>query len=295
MAVARATTMSTSTRPRAAANSPETVPPAVSVSGLSKSYGGIHALIDMELQVRPGTVHAVVGENGAGKSTLMKILAGAVRPDAGSIAVDGRAVEFDSPAQARGAGIGIVYQELSLFPERSILANIFPDRQPTRFGLVDHAEMLRLAAPKLASIGLDVDPDTLAGDLDLDERQLLEICRVLVEEPRMLILDEPNSALNDREIGAPVRRPAPAARDGRDHPLRIAPSRRGVRHRRPHHGHAQWPAGGHQRPRRHLRWRRWCRRWSAHARRSCSRRGAAGATSRHDGARRAPRGGPGRR
>ena len=98
-----------------------------------------------------------------------------------------------------GSGIGIVYQELSLFPERSILANLFPDRQPTRFGLVDRAEMRRRAAPVLSRIGLAVDPDTLVGDLGLAERQLVEISRVLVERPRVLILDEPNSALNERE------------------------------------------------------------------------------------------------
>jgi ABC-type sugar transport system ATPase subunit len=191
--------MNASTSAPAAPEGPETSTPAVAVSGLSKSYGGIRALIDTDLDVQPGLVHAVVGENGAGKSTLMKILAGAVRADAGSIRIDGTPATFATPQDARRAGIGIVYQELSLFPERSILANLFPDDQPTRFGLVDRQAMRRQAGPKLASIGLDVDPDTLAGDLDLAERQLLEICRVLVEEPRLLILDEPNSALNDRE------------------------------------------------------------------------------------------------
>jgi ribose transport system ATP-binding protein len=191
--------MTTATPTRAASGDPETVTPAVAVSGLSKSYGGIRALIDMDLEVWPGAIHAVVGENGAGKSTLMKILAGAVRPDSGTIAVDGRAVTLETPMAARRAGIGIVYQELSLFPDRSILANLYPDDQPTRLGLVDVREMRRRAAPTLASIGLDVDPGTLVGELELDERQLVEICRVLVEQPHLLILDEPNSALNERE------------------------------------------------------------------------------------------------
>jgi ABC-type sugar transport system ATPase subunit len=191
--------MTASTPSLAATSDPEAVAPAVAVSGLSKAYGGIRALVGMDLAVRPGDIHAVVGENGAGKSTLMKILAGAIRPDTGSIAVDGREVTFDRPLAARRAGIGIVYQELSLFPDRSILANLFPDEQPTRFGIVDRAEMLRRARPTLDGIGLDEDPDTLVGDLDLDERQLVEICRVLIEQPRLLILDEPNSALNDRE------------------------------------------------------------------------------------------------
>ena len=173
--------------------------PAVVVSGLSKSYGGVKALIEMDLAVEPGTVHAVIGENGAGKSTLMKILAGAVKPDSGAITIGGQAVTFASPQDARRSGIGIVYQELSLFPERSILANLFPDVQPTRRGLVDTAAMRRAATPVLRRIGLVTDPDTLVGDLDLDQRQLVEICRVVLERPRVLILDEPNSALNEHE------------------------------------------------------------------------------------------------
>ena len=91
----------------------------------------------MDLEVRPGLVHAIVGENGAGKSTLMKIMAGAVAPDAGEMSVGGEPVRFSSPQDARRHGVGIVYQELSLFPDRSILANLFPDQQPTRYGLVD--------------------------------------------------------------------------------------------------------------------------------------------------------------
>jgi ribose transport system ATP-binding protein len=173
--------------------------PAIAVSGLSRAYGGVKALVAMDLAVEAATVHAVIGENGAGKSTLMKILAGAVAPDAGTIRVAGREVAFASPQDARRAGIGIVYQELSLFPERSILANLFPDRQPLRRGLVDRAAMRAAATPVLRRIGLDADPDTLVGDLDLDERQLVEISRVVLERPRVLILDEPNSALNEHE------------------------------------------------------------------------------------------------
>ncbi len=172
---------------------------AVAVSGLTKSYGGVEALVGMDLTVEAGTVHAVVGENGAGKSTLMKILAGAVVPDAGEIAVEREVVRFDAPEAARRRGIGIVYQELSLFPERSVLANLFPDHQPTRLGFVDRGRMLTLARPVLARIGLRADPETLVSELAIDERQLVEISRLLVERPRVLILDEPNSALNELE------------------------------------------------------------------------------------------------
>jgi ribose transport system ATP-binding protein len=174
-------------------------PSAIEVAGLRKAYGGIQALAGVDLAVDAGTVHAVVGENGAGKSTLMKILAGAVHPDDGEIRVAGHAVHLASPADARALGVGIVYQELSLFPERSVLANLFPDQQPTRFGLVDRSEMRRRAIPVLARLGLSAQPGTLVGALDIAERQLVELSRVLIERPRVLILDEPNSALNERE------------------------------------------------------------------------------------------------
>jgi ribose transport system ATP-binding protein len=174
-------------------------PSAIAVADLRKAYGGIQALAGVDLAIEAGIVHAVVGENGAGKSTLMKVLAGAVHPDSGETRVGGELVHLASPADARALGVGIVYQELSLFPERSVLANLFADHQPTRFGLVDATEMRRRAAPVLARLGLAAKPEALVGSLDIAERQLVELCRVLIERPRVLILDEPNSALNERE------------------------------------------------------------------------------------------------
>lgn len=174
-------------------------PPAIAVTGLRKAYGGIQALVGVDLAIEAGTVHAVVGENGAGKSTLMKILAGAVHPDDGEVVIDGTAARLASPADARRLGVGIVYQELSLFPDRSILANLFPDRQPTRYGFVDRGEMRRRAAPVLSRIGLNADPDTDIAALGIGERQLVELSRLLIERPQVLILDEPNSALNEAE------------------------------------------------------------------------------------------------
>jgi ABC-type sugar transport system ATPase subunit len=174
-------------------------PHAVEVTGLRKAYGGIQALTGMDLAVEAGSIHAVVGENGAGKSTLMKILAGAVQPDAGEVRIAGEPVELGSPADARAVGVNIVYQELSLLPDRSILANLFLDEQPTRFGLVDQREMRRLARPVLDRIGLGVDVEETVAGLGIGERQLVELSRVLIARPQVLILDEPNSALNERE------------------------------------------------------------------------------------------------
>ena len=171
----------------------------IKINQMRKTYGGIVAVDGMDLEVSSGSIHAVVGENGAGKSTLMKALAGAIRPDAGTIALDGEIVDLSSARAARDHGIGIVYQELSILPDRPVLANLFVNREPTRFGLVATREMERRARPVLARLGLDVDLDLPVGRVSIAERQLIELARVLLEHSRVLILDEPNSALNDRE------------------------------------------------------------------------------------------------
>src|SRR4051794_5280117 len=173
--------------------------PKVSISGLSKRYGGVQALADVGFDARAGSIHAVVGENGAGKSTLMKIMAGAVRPDAGTILLDGEPFEATTPHMAHARGVGIVYQELSLFPDRSVLANLFPDREATRFGLISLATMERRARPMLREIGLHVPLSRPVGFLPIGEQQLVELCRVLLSAPSVLILDEPNSALSEQE------------------------------------------------------------------------------------------------
>lgn len=171
----------------------------VSVFGLSKAYGGVQALTDMNLSVARGSVHAVIGENGAGKSTLMKILAGAVRPDNGEIRIDGQLADLKTPAAASSLGVGIVYQELTVFPERSILANLFVSKQPRRKGLVDKRAMEKTARPVLDRMGLNVPTSTPIAVLGVGEQQLVELTRLLIRRPQVLILDEPNSALNERE------------------------------------------------------------------------------------------------
>src|SRR6185503_5518828 len=129
-------------RPSVAPFSASTGTPLVSVRRIIKRYGGVVVIADMSLEVDSGTIHAVVGENGAGKSTLMKILAGVVRPDGGTVFFDGSPADISSPMAARRRGIGIVFQELSLFPERSVLANLFVNREPGRFGVVSTRAMM---------------------------------------------------------------------------------------------------------------------------------------------------------
>ncbi len=171
----------------------------IKIEQLRKTFGGIVAVEGMDLEVGSASIHAIVGENGAGKSTLMKALAGAISPDAGSISLDGEPIELASAQAARNNGIGIVYQELSILPDRPLLANLFVNREPTRFGLVATREMERRARPVLARLGLDVGLDVPVGRVSIAERQLIELARVLLEHPQVLILDEPNSALNDTE------------------------------------------------------------------------------------------------
>jgi ribose transport system ATP-binding protein len=176
-----------------------TEPPLVAVRGLRKRYGGVVAVDGMNLEVRRGDVHAVVGENGAGKSTLMKVLAGVVRPDAGQIEIDGVPVVISSPVVARQHGVGIVCQELSLFPQRSVLANLFVNREPLRRGFISISAMEERSKDLLNRLGLRFDVHMPVARLAIGEQQLVELARVLLEEPRLLILDEPNSALNERE------------------------------------------------------------------------------------------------
>ncbi len=169
--------------------------------GISKGFPGIQALSDVQFGVRPGEVHALVGENGAGKSTLMQILAGVYRPDSGEILVDGRSVVFDSRQDAERAGISIVFQELSLVPQLSIAENIFAGRQPTRrFGIIDRKAMEREAAAALAPFGLTVPPSREVRTLSLASQQIVEIAKALSVRAKILILDEPTSSLTPLEI-----------------------------------------------------------------------------------------------
>ncbi|QBD83447.1 sugar ABC transporter ATP-binding protein [Ktedonosporobacter rubrisoli] len=167
--------------------------------GIYKSYGGISALKGVDFRVRAGSVHALVGENGAGKSTLVKILAGATSPDMGTLCLEGQPVHFASTAEAARRGIAVVSQELNLFPDLDVLANLFPMRELRRGPFVARKQMIAQARPILHELGLDLDLRALVETLSLEQRQLLEIARALMVHPRVLILDEPTSALHARQ------------------------------------------------------------------------------------------------
>jgi ABC-type sugar transport system ATPase subunit len=172
----------------------------LSASGLVKRYGGVTALDTVDITLLPAEVHALVGENGAGKSTLVKILSGVERPDAGGVTLDGRPVSFADARDAAGHGVAIVSQELSMFPDLTVLENLYPNAAPVRGGLVSFRRMAAAATPVLRELGLSVPLRAKVGDLPLADQQLLEIGRALLQRPRVLILDEPTSALPKESV-----------------------------------------------------------------------------------------------
>ncbi|MGZ2487203.1 ribose transport system ATP-binding protein [Rhizobium pisi] len=175
--------------------------PLFEMSGVSKRYGGVHALENAKLTVEAGKIHAILGENGAGKSTLIKIMAGVIAPDEGRMLLDGHPVTFRSPAEASAAGVTCVFQELSLIPDLSVADNISIAAPPRRFGLIDRKAQRVIAEEMLARAGAsDIHPRELVKDLPLSRRQLVEIAKALAWKPRILILDEGTSALTAADV-----------------------------------------------------------------------------------------------
>ena len=171
--------------------------PLFRMEGVSKRYGGVNALTNADLTVETGRIHGVLGENGAGKSTLMKIMAGVVSPDEGRMTLAGNPVRFANPAAANAAGIVCIFQELSLVPDLSVADNICISNPPKRFGLIDQRAQRRIAEEALARAGgEDIHPLAPVKDLPLSRRQLVEIAKALVRNPRILILDEATLALD---------------------------------------------------------------------------------------------------
>lgn len=175
--------------------------PLLEMIGISKSFGGVQALRDVDFSLYPGEIHGLVGENGAGKSTTMKIIAGVHHGYDGTMKIDGREVHFRSARDALDAGIGMVHQELSIVPDLTVAENVFLGTQPvTALGAVDWARMVRESREHLSRLGIDVDPRMRIGDLPIGLQQLIEIARVLSSGARIIILDEPTSALSPPEV-----------------------------------------------------------------------------------------------
>ncbi|MEA2218086.1 MAG: ribose transport system ATP-binding protein, partial [Solirubrobacteraceae bacterium] len=199
--------MPTATTQRPQPTPPASKPVVVALKGATKAYGPNKALTDVDLELRAGEVMCLAGENGAGKSTLIKILTGAIVRDSGDYLVDGDDVGSPSPSQAREAGIGVVYQELSLLPDLSVAENMMMSRLPAVRGVTRPRELRTQATAMLERVDLGwLDPDVQVATLPLAQQQLVEIAKVLGEQPRVLIFDEPTTALSETETKALLAR-----------------------------------------------------------------------------------------
>jgi ribose transport system ATP-binding protein len=168
---------------------------------ISKSFPGVQALSRVDFEVETGEIHALVGENGAGKSTLTKIIAGAYQPDAGHIELGGASVRWDSPGDAKRRGIHVIYQELILFPELSVAENIFIGNERRRAtGAIDYRRTFAEASDILKRLGAELDPRMRVGELSVANQQMVEIARALVQNVKLLVLDEPTAVISSREV-----------------------------------------------------------------------------------------------
>src|SRR5688500_7269173 len=173
--------------------------PLLEMLGIEKSFPGVRAVRNGRLDLRRGEVHALLGENGAGKSTLIKILAGAHRPDAGTIRLDGAEVLIASPHDAQRLGISVIYQEFNLVPTLTARENLFLGRERSRLGFVSGAEERRRAAALFARMNVLVDPDAPVRALSVAQQQVGEIAKALAQDARILVMDEPTAALTGQE------------------------------------------------------------------------------------------------
>jgi rhamnose transport system ATP-binding protein len=174
--------------------------PFLELRGIDKHFGPVHALRNAHLEVEQGEIHALVGENGSGKTTLMRILIGDLGVDSGEIALEGEPAAWTGPAQARAAGIGLVYQEPNLSPDLTVAENVFMGQLPSRWGRVDWGLVSRRFAKLAAETGIALAPRARVRDLSPDRRQLVEIAKVVAAEPRLIALDEPTASLTEDQV-----------------------------------------------------------------------------------------------
>lgn len=167
---------------------------------ISKSFPGVKALQDVSFAVRPGTVHALMGENGAGKSTLMKCLFGIYNEDEGEIFLDGEKVSFSTTKHAMENGVSMVHQELNQVLKRNVMENIWLGRFPLKLGLVDHKKMYLETKKIFDDLNVDVDPKQMMNTISVSKRQMVEIAKAVSYNSRLLVLDEPTSSLTDTEV-----------------------------------------------------------------------------------------------
>jgi ABC-type sugar transport system ATPase subunit len=178
-----------------------TMQPVLSIENITKSFAGNRVLHDVSFSVRAGSVHSLVGENGAGKSTLMNIVGGIHHPDSGTIYLEGRPVHFSNPWQAKQHGISLVHQELSLAPNMSVAQNIFIRRaRVNRLGFIQWKQLYAETAAVFRRIGVDISPTRLVGEYSVAMQQIIEIAKAISLDAKVIIMDEPTSALSESEV-----------------------------------------------------------------------------------------------
>lgn len=173
---------------------------ALEAEGISKFFPGVKALSNVSFRIKPGTVHALMGENGAGKSTLMKCLIGIYRPDEGLIRIKGEPVQFTDTLDALRSGISMIHQELNLVPHMTVAENIWLGREPMKFGFVDHGKLNRLTKDLLVKLNIRLRPEQMVGDLSIASQQMVEIAKAVSWNSDIVIMDEPTSALTETEV-----------------------------------------------------------------------------------------------
>ena len=166
---------------------------------VTKLFPGVTALGGVSFDAHAGAVHGLLGENGAGKSTLLKILGGQYRPDGGRLLLGGSECQFQSSGDSIAAGIAVIHQELQYVPELTVAENVLLGRMPTRFGILDKAKAHRIVAERLAAIGVDLDPGARLAELSIAQRQMVEICKAVMQDAQVIAFDEPTSSLSHRE------------------------------------------------------------------------------------------------
>ncbi|WP_312448374.1 sugar ABC transporter ATP-binding protein [Lacrimispora sp.] len=170
------------------------------MKGIDKSFPGVHALDHVDLEVKSGEVHALMGENGAGKSTLMKILTGIYSKDSGTIEFEGKEMEFTTPKEAQDTGIAIVHQELNMMNHLTVAQNIFIGREMMKGGLIDDSQLNREARKLFDKLNIDINPAEIMGNLTVGRQQMCEIAKAISREVKLIVFDEPSAALTEAEI-----------------------------------------------------------------------------------------------
>ena len=184
----------------------DTAAPMLAVSHVTKSFGAVAAVGDASIELYAGEAHALVGENGAGKSTLVKMLAGVHQPDSGSLSINGEVVTLASPSAARDAGVAVIYQEPTMFPDLDVAENVFMGRMPTRSaGRLDREHMREQVVSVLEMLDVKLDPSRAARGLSIADQQIVEIAKALTLDARVLVMDEPTAALSAAEVERLVR------------------------------------------------------------------------------------------